>query len=77
MRSAEFFWIMIIAVSGMWAAVAVVRTIVEGVVKVRQQRIEMEREYLGQMMTEIEEIKARLDIRKREDARESSQVQAR
>ena len=62
MRGTEAFWIMIIAVSGMWAGVAMVRIIVEGWVKTKQEKLAVEREYLGQMMQEIEEIKQRLEL---------------
>ena len=67
MGGAEWFWVMIISCSAMWAFVAIVRTIVDGVVRLRQQRMEIEREYLAQMMAEIEEIKQRLDVPHREE----------
>jgi hypothetical protein len=52
---------MIICVVGMWAIVAIIRTIVDGVVRIRQQKTELEREVLGEMMNELAEIKQRLD----------------
>ena len=61
MNGPDWFWVMIIACSGMWAFVAIVKTIVDGVVRVRQQKFEVEREYLAQMMSEIAEIKERLE----------------
>jgi hypothetical protein len=61
LRDNEFFWLMIICVVGMWAIVAIIRTIVDGVVRIRQQKAELEREVLGEMMSELAEIKQRLD----------------
>jgi len=63
MDGSDWFWVMIIACSGMWAVVAIVKTIVDGSVRVRQQRFEVEKEYLGEMMAEIAEIKDRLASR--------------
>ena len=59
----DWFWIMMIACSAMWAIVAIVRTIVDGSVRVRQQRFEVEKQYLREMMAEIAEIKDRLAAR--------------
>lgn len=57
----DWFYVMIISVASIWAGVAIVRIIVDGVVKTKQARAEIEREYLGQMMAELQEIKARLE----------------
>ena len=65
------FWIVVMVVSSVWAFVAVVRYIVDGVVRTKAARHEIEREYLAQMMAEIQEIKARLEMREREREHES------
>ncbi len=63
MDNATWLWIMLISVSGMWACVAIIRTVVDGIVKTKQHRMDLEREYLQQMMAEITEIKQRLNER--------------
>ena len=72
MNGPDWFWVMIIACSGMWAFVAVVKTITDGIVRVRQEKNEIQREYLSQMMAEIAEIKSRLEsspMRSQEETR--------
>lgn len=54
-------FIMIVVVSAIWAFVGIVHRIVDGVVKTKQARIELEREYLASMMRDLDEIKQRLD----------------
>lgn len=44
-----------------WGVVAIIRAIVDGVVATKKARMEVEREYLAQMLSDLEEIKARLD----------------
>lgn len=64
MGDSEFFWITIMAVTSVWAGVAIVRVIVDGIVRTKEARAQIEKEYLGQMMVEIQEIKARLEALK-------------
>jgi hypothetical protein len=67
------FWIMVIVVTAIWAAVSVVQRIVDGIVQTKKARIELEREYLAEMMVDIEEIKRRLELlTRREREREST-----
>ena len=40
----QSFWFMIVACSAMWAFVAVVKTVVEGIVRVRQEKTQIQRE---------------------------------
>ena len=63
MGGVNWFWMMIISCSAMWAFVAIVRIITDAIVRVRSEKNEIEREYLRQMMDEINEIKERLDMR--------------
>lgn len=69
MNGPDWFWVMIIACSGMWAFVAIVKTIVDGIVRVRQEKNEIQREYLSEMMAEIAEIKDRLQAQAKEETR--------
>lgn len=69
MESPQSFWLMVVACCGMWAFVAVVKTVVDGIVQVRQEKAQVQREYLSQMMSEIAEIKERLDISAKEASR--------
>ena len=55
------FWVMVVVVSAIWGLVAIVSKIVDGAVKTKQARIELERDYLAQMVADLEEIKSRLD----------------
>ncbi len=57
----EAVWITILSVSAMWCFVSVVRTIVDGIVRTKQARLEFEREHLVRMMSELQEIKHRID----------------
>ena len=67
------FWIMIIVVTAIWAGVSIVQRIVDGIVQTKKARIELEREYLAEMMVDIEEIKRRLELlTRREHEREST-----
>jgi hypothetical protein len=59
--ASNFFWIMIIVVSAIWGFVAIVSKIVDGAVKTKQSRIELERDYLAQMVADLEEIKSRIE----------------
>ena len=59
----NWFWFMVITCSAMWAFVSIVRIVTDAIVRVRSQKHEMEREYLQEMMTEIAEIKQRLQSR--------------
>jgi hypothetical protein len=63
----QSFWFMIVACSAMWAFVAVVKTVVDGIVRVREEKAQIQREYLTEMMSEIAEIKERLAISSKEE----------
>ncbi len=59
----NWFWLMVITCSAMWAFVSIVRIITEAIVRVRSEKHKIEREYLQEMMAEIAEIKQRLHSR--------------
>jgi hypothetical protein len=61
-------WMTLLAMSILWATVAIVRIIVDGIVKTRQQRTEMERECLTRVIQDLEEIKERLDFLKKTES---------
>ncbi len=61
LMASNSFWIMVIVVSAIWGLVAIVSKIVDGAVKTKQSRIELERDYLAQMVADLEEIKSRID----------------
>jgi hypothetical protein len=68
MRGDAAVWITVLAVSGMWCLVAITRTIVDGIVRTKQARLEFERDHLLPMMAELQEIKAHLRAESREPA---------
>ena len=57
----QWFFLTCIIVCAIWALQAIIAKIVDGVVKTKQSRMELERDYLAQMVADLEEIKARLD----------------
>ena len=66
----DWIWITAIVCTGIWSLQAIVSKIVDGVVKTKQARMDLERDYLTQMVADLEEIKARLD--QREQTREGA-----
>jgi len=57
----NYFWITGIVIFSIWAVQSIINKIVDGVVKTKQARMELERDYLAQMIADLEEIKARID----------------
>jgi hypothetical protein len=57
----NWFFLTGIIIFGIWAVQSIITRIVDGVVKTKQARMDLERDYLAQMVSDLEEIKARLD----------------
>ncbi len=54
-------WVVVIIATAIWGLVTIISKIVDGVVSTKNARLEFEKEYLTQMISDLEEIKARLD----------------
>ncbi len=65
-------YLMVIIVTSIFGVVAIARIIADAIVRTKQGQQQLEREYLQQMLTDIQEIKGRLDAVTRE--RETSPV---
>ena len=54
-------WMSLLAMCFLWAMVSVVKIIVDGIVKTRQHRADMERECFTRVLQDLEEVKERLN----------------
>lgn len=59
-------YLMVIIVTSIFGVVAIARIIADAIVRTKQGQQQLEREYLQQMLTDIQEIKGRLDAVTRE-----------
>lgn len=58
-------YIMMTAIGVAWALGGIAKTIVDGVVKTKQAEMQIEREYLAQILADMQEIKQRLEAQRR------------